>query len=69
MNSKLTGGTWLFNGEPLQYFVFPAEVCALAKPEREYSIEDIEHLTWWINERACGYPALARFEGGKNWPL
>jgi hypothetical protein len=23
----------------------------------------------WLNERAAGYPTLAKFEGGANWPV
>jgi hypothetical protein len=33
-----------------------------------YTDVEAQYLLEWLNERSAGYPHLARFEGGNDWP-
>jgi hypothetical protein len=35
---------------------------------RYTTLDDAQAVADWLNERAAGYPALKRFEGGACWP-
>jgi hypothetical protein len=40
----------------------------ISKAERSYTETEAVAVAKWLNERAAGYPRLARYEGGKLWP-
>jgi hypothetical protein len=41
------------------------DIAGIIKDTRENAQLTVD----WLNDRAAGYPNLAKFEGGANWPL
>ena len=65
------------HGSGARYIVFTVSACGgrsyvadrVGRGISEiYEDAEAHDLALWLNQRDTGYPALARFEGGANWP-
>jgi hypothetical protein len=64
--ANMHDGRWMFTRtiDPAKNFGNECEIIGV----REYEAYDAVLVVDWLADRKAGYPSLAKFEGGANWP-